>query len=127
MGFSEWWFRKGPAAGGLARTLANAYKTYHQMDPRRPPIEVMYEVLDQRQEITRRFSQSQASKLDVVRRWLGQQSTVTLGDLAFQLSLVEAGNTPQSLGREHSTLLKRVLDEEIEKVIGFMPQATLYT
>ncbi len=123
MGLRERWFRNAPAGGALARAVAKAYKNLKEQHPAFSHHDLLQAVLEQRESLTARVSPGRAAELNHIGAWLATAPEATLGDLAFRLSMTEAGNTFEALGVENVQLLQRVLDEEIVGVLGYVPSS----
>lgn len=121
MGLKEFWTRKAPAGGALARTVANAYATIRTQYPKQTNRGLLLQVLHQRRSIVQLLSREKAEQIDRLHTWASEVPGVTLGYLTYQLSLIESGNTEQGFSSDDRILLQRILNEEIINVLGYMP------
>ena len=119
---NEWLWTEARAEQ-TGRNFAHAYERLHLQHPRLSHNELLRQIVAERQEIISRVSPDVAQRIGHLQELLLAQSRTSLGELAFELGLMEANIAEASLGRE-AAILRLALDNEITKTLGYMPDSS---
>lgn len=107
-----------------ARTISHCYERLHLQHPGLSHYELLLKIVADLQEFVSGVSGQWAERLSRLRESILRQPHITLGDLAFQLGLTECNVSESALGEETASMLRKALETEIVKILGYMPESS---